>query len=264
MKAAIEKQVPFFGPMAGSPELRRPHDPLVFPVRAEHREEFRALVRYGAGTGLQRIGLFHADTPTGRLHLESVHLAAKESNVEVVLAAPFKSDISDAQLDAVTKEIADRRVDLTLNHGSASIYERLIRKANAAGLHTSFYAVNSGSTQLASALGPLAHGMVFSQVMPSPWSRKTAIGREYQVAFGSAFPARELSYGSLEGYLTAKALVSALTLAGAQPTRAGLVKALEGAVFDLGGVKLVYHPGDHVGSTFVDLAMVTREGKFLQ
>ena len=33
---------------------------------------------------------------------------------------------------------------------------------------------------------------------------------------------------------------------------------------DLGGMKLHYRPGDHAGSAFVDLALVTREGKFLQ
>jgi ABC-type branched-subunit amino acid transport system substrate-binding protein len=30
MKAAVDLKVPFFGPMAGSPTLRRPHQPLVF------------------------------------------------------------------------------------------------------------------------------------------------------------------------------------------------------------------------------------------
>jgi branched-chain amino acid transport system substrate-binding protein len=50
MKVAIEKSVPFFGPMAGSPGFRRPHQPLVFPVRAEHLEEFRALLAYARRT----------------------------------------------------------------------------------------------------------------------------------------------------------------------------------------------------------------------
>ena len=44
MKVAVERQVPFFGPMAGSPGLRRPYQSMVFPVRAEHLEEFRALL----------------------------------------------------------------------------------------------------------------------------------------------------------------------------------------------------------------------------
>jgi ABC-type branched-subunit amino acid transport system substrate-binding protein len=101
-------------------------------------------------------------------------------------------------------------------------------------------------------------------VTSGPASGKTALAREYQDAFRRANPAREFSYGSLEGYATAKALVAALTLAGADLSRAGLVKALQKADIELGGMVARYRPGDHAGSSFVDLALVTREGKFLQ
>jgi branched-chain amino acid transport system substrate-binding protein len=65
MKAAIDLKVPFFGPIAGSPTLRRPFQPLVFPVRAEHREEFRALLAYGKSIGATRVGFMRADSETG-------------------------------------------------------------------------------------------------------------------------------------------------------------------------------------------------------
>jgi len=264
MKAAVELKVPFFGPMAGSPGLRRPHQPLVFPVRAEHREEFRALIRYGASTGLGRVGFLHADSDVGREHLQNVTLAAKEFGVEFGAGVPFKSDVSDEQLAAALRAFEAARVDMVLNHGSAPIYARLVRLARQAGSRITFMAVNSGSTQMAAALGELAQGMVFAQVMPSPWARRTAITREYQEAFARAHPGRAFSYGSLEGYMTAKALVAALKLAGPQPTRESFVRGLLGASIDLGGLKASYAPGNHAGSTFVDLAMVTREGRFLQ
>jgi ABC-type branched-subunit amino acid transport system substrate-binding protein len=73
----------------------------------------------------------------------------------------------------------------------------------------------------------------------------------------------EFSYGGLEGYLTAKALVMGLRAAGRDPTRASLVRALEAASFDLGGVKVSYGPGEHQGSRFVDLSMVGRDGSFI-
>lgn len=263
-QVAAATQVPLFGPMAGSPALRRPHQPLVFPVRAEHRDEFRALIRYGTSIGLRRVGFFHADSDVGRLHLANVRLAAQENGAEFGAGLPFKSDIGDLQLDDMVAELAGQKVDMVLNHGSAGLYERLIRKARTAGSRATFLAVNSGSTQLAKALGPLALGMVFAQVVPSPWARKTAIAREYQDAFTRAHPGRDFSYGSLEGYLTAKALAMALRLAGPQPSRAGFLKALDGATLDLGGVRARYRNGDHAGSDFVDLAMVAREGRFLQ
>jgi branched-chain amino acid transport system substrate-binding protein len=264
MKATEELKVPFFGPMAGSPTLRRPFQPMVFPVRAEHRDEFRALLRYGASIGSKRVAFLHSDSDVGRLHLANVKLAASEAGVEFAAALPVRSDTGDAQIDAWVAELRASRADMVLNHGSTGIYEKLIRKARAAGVRAAFLAVNSGSTQLAEALGPLAQGMVFSQVLPNPNERKTAITREYQLAFAAANLGHGFSYGSLEGYLTAKALVAALRLAGPQPTRAGFVRGLEGADIDLGGYKLHYRPQDHAGSSFVDLAMVTREGRFLQ
>ena len=264
MNAAIDLKVPFFGPMAGSPTLRRPHQPMVFPVRAEHRDEFRALIRYGVSTGLKRVGFLHADSDVGRQHLENVKLACVETGAALGLGVPFKSDISDEQLAAVVRRLEEARIEMVLNHGSPSVYARLIRQARAAGSRITFLAVNSGSTQMAASLGDLAQGMVFAQVLPNPWARKTAIAREYQEAFARANPGHDFSYGSLEGYMTAKALVAALKLAGPQPTREGFVKALQGANIDLGGIKLSYRPGDHAGASFVDLAMVTRDGKFLQ
>ena len=264
MKVAAERKVPFFGPMAGSPELRRPFQNMVFPVRAEHRDEFRALIKHGASTGLKRIAFFHADSDTGRLHLQNVRLAAADFKATVELPIPFKSDITDQQLDAVVKQIGDNKIDLIFNHGSPAVYGKLLRKIRKADLRVQFLAVNSGSTQLAADLGELASGMVFSQVVPNPWARKTLIARDYQAAFQQAYPGRDYSYGSFEGYITARALVAGLKSAGLKLSRESFVKALVGQKIDLGNFEISYAPGEHAGSTFVDLSMVKRDGKFLQ
>ncbi|MGV3493705.1 MAG: ABC transporter substrate-binding protein [Ramlibacter sp.] len=263
MKAAVDLNVPFFGPMAGSPTLRRPHQPLVFPVRAEHREEFRALLQYARSTGITRAAFVRSDSETGLQHLENVRIIAKELGMELVADLPFKSDIGDAQIDAMAQRIGATGAQVVINHGSAGMYEKLIRAARKRGVKASFSAVNSGSAQLVFHLGELAHGMVFAQVVPNPMERKTEIAREYREVFAKYFPKRPFSYGSLEGYLTAKALVAALRLAGPEPTRAGFVQALHKAGgLDLGGLRAKYAPGDHAGLNFVDLAIVTREGRF--
>lgn len=263
MKVAAELKVPFFGPMAGSPTLRRPHQPLVFPVRAEHLDEFRALMDWGRKTGLKRVGFFRSDSETGQQHLENVRRLCRELEMELAADLPFKSEATDPQLDALLERVTQSNAQLVFNHGSAGVYERLIRRARARGLRTTFSGVNSGSTQLARHLGDLAHGMVFSQVVPSPWERKTAITREYQDEFARQWPGREFSYGSLEGYVTAKALVAALQLAGPNPTREGFVRALHAAgSLDLNGLRAVYTPELHAGLNLVDLAIVARDGRF--
>jgi len=263
VKVAHDTGVPFFGPMAGSPGLRRPHEPMVFPVRAEHREEFHALMAWGKSVGLTTVGFFHSDSDTGREHLQNVNLLAKELGMQVVMPLPFKSDLSDAQLDAMVQALEKAKPDIMFNHGSVGLYGKLITKAKLASLKTHFMAVNSGSSQLAKSLGPLASGMLFSQVVPSPWERKRELTREYQDAARRADASAEFTYGGMEGFMTAKALVLALRAAGRDLGRAGFVRALESGQFDLGGIQSRYRSGNHEGSRFVDLSMVARDGRFL-
>jgi ABC-type branched-subunit amino acid transport system substrate-binding protein len=264
MKVANELKVPFFGPMAGPPGLRSPHQPLVFPVRAEHQDEFRALMDWGKSTGLKTVGFLRADSAAGQAHLANVQRIAKELGLQVVQDLPFKGDISDAQIAEWVKSIGTIKPDMFINHGSASLYQRLVAQAKTIGLKTTFMAVNSGSTQIAKGLGPLAQGMVFAQVVPNPMARKVAIAREYQDAARKADPKAEFSYGKLEGYMTAKALVMSLQATGRDLTREKWLRTMANASFDLGGVTARYANGNHEGSRYVDLSMVDRSGRFLQ
>jgi branched-chain amino acid transport system substrate-binding protein len=263
MKVANELKVPFFGPLAGPPILRQPYQPLVFPVRAEHKDEFRALMSWGRNTGLKSVGFLHADTDVGRTHLQNVRNIAKELGVEVTVTLPFKGEPSDAQIADMVKAIAAAQPAMFINHGSAGLYQKLVARAKEAGARTAFMGVNSGSYQIAKGLGPLAQGMVFAQVVPSPWERKREITREYQDAARAASAKAEFSYGALEGYMTAKALVMVLRESGRQLTRASFLTSLENSNLDLGGLNFRSSKGDHQGSRFVDLSMVSRDGKFI-
>ena len=262
MKVANELNVPFFGPLAGSPTLRRPHQSLVFPVRAEHREEFRALMTQAKSLGTTKVAFLRSDSETGLQHLANVKLLCDELGMKLILDMPFKSDVKEAQLDAFAQQMDKLGAQMVFNHGGIGVYETFIRKARARSIHTAIYAVNSGSAQLAKKLGPLSQGIVFSQVVPSPWEKKTAITREYQDEFTKAKPGQEFSYGSLEGYITAKALVLALRQAGPDLTRTGFVSALNNTTLDLNGMKISYKPDNHQGLAFVDLSIVTHDSKF--
>jgi branched-chain amino acid transport system substrate-binding protein len=262
MKAAIDLKVPFFGPMAGSPTLRTPHQPLVFPVRAEHKEEFRALMAQARSLGMKRVAFVRSDSETGQQHLANVQRLAKEVGIEAVTDLPFKSDIGDAGLAAMAQQIAASGVQMVFNHGGTGMYEKLIRQSRQIGVKAEFFGVNSGSTQMARHLGKLAHGMIFAQVMPSPWERKTALTRAYQDAFSKEKPGQAFSYGSLEGYLTARALVVALQRAGANPSRESFVTGLRNAELGVESTKIVYRPNEHIGMSLVDLSIVTSEGRF--
>jgi hypothetical protein len=100
MAVANDLKLPFFGPLAGSPGLRRPTQPLVFVVRAEHRDEFQALMQHGLRVGLKRVALFHADSAGGREHLANVQKLTADIGMAFGGGVPFKSGITDAELHA--------------------------------------------------------------------------------------------------------------------------------------------------------------------
>ena len=222
------------------------------------------MLKQAKSLGISKVAFLRSDSEVGQQHLANVKLICEDLGMQFVLDMPFKSDVSDAQLTALTQQIEQSGAQMVINHGSVGIYEKFIRKLHdKGGVHPAIYAVNSGSAQMAKHLGPLAQGIIFSQVVPSPWEKKTAVTREYQEAFKRIKPSQDFSYGSLEGYITAKALVLAMRQAGPNLSRESFIRGLSNASFDINDIKVVYKPNDHVGSSFVDLSIVNREGRFM-
>jgi ABC-type branched-subunit amino acid transport system substrate-binding protein len=68
----------------------------------------------------------------------------------------------------------------------------------------------------------------------------------------------------MEAYASAKVMVEGLRRAGRNLGREEFVAALETiGTFDLGGVQVRYSPSSHVGSTFVDLVIYNKSGRFV-
>jgi ABC-type branched-subunit amino acid transport system substrate-binding protein len=66
----------------------------------------------------------------------------------------------------------------------------------------------------------------------------------------------------MEGYVAAKVLTEGLRRAGRNPTREALVNALESIQnASFGGFNVNFGPKQHVASRFVDLSMLTEEGR---
>jgi branched-chain amino acid transport system substrate-binding protein len=70
------------------------------------------------------------------------------------------------------------------------------------------------------------------------------------------------NYSSMEGYLAAKVFAEGLRRTGRNPSRDALVSALESIQnASFGGFNVNFGPRQHVASHFVDLSMLTGDGK---
>jgi ABC-type branched-subunit amino acid transport system substrate-binding protein len=73
------------------------------------------------------------------------------------------------------------------------------------------------------------------------------------------------SYSSMEGFIAAKVLVEGLRRAGPKPTREKLIAGLESLEkFDMGGVDVSYGPQLRAGTSFIDLTIISKSGKFVR
>ena len=104
---------------------------------------------------------------------------------------------------------------------------------------------------------------MISQVVPFPYTPSSAIAREYQQHMTGSGQ-RDFDFSSMEGYLTARVFVEGLRRAGKTPTREALITALESIKnLNLGGFTVSYSNTDHQGSSYTDLTIIGRDGKFV-
>ena len=101
--------------------------------------------------------------------------------------------------------------------------------------------------------------------MPYPYTASLPMVREYQALLKKYAPKELVNYTSFEEFVGAKVLVEALKRAGPNPTRAKVLKAMEGmGSFDTGGIPLGFSPGNRLGSRSVEVTVIGSTGKRLK
>ncbi|KRC18398.1 hypothetical protein ASE31_27775 [Acidovorax sp. Root217] len=258
---AEDRGVPFIAPFTGSDGLRQAGSRYVFNIKAGYAAELDATVKQLASVGIARIAAVYLNNPFGTGGLASVEKSVKNHKVELVAQAPLEVDGSKmADAVAVVAKAAPQAI-IVISAGKPSV--DFVDAYLAAGHRTTFYMLSViSNAQLVKALGERARGIVVSQVVPSPWNQSMPISREFQT-LAKAKGITEYTFSQMEGFISARFLVEALQRAGAKPTRAGLVQAMESMKsVNLGGYPVELSATQHSSGKFVDLLMMGRDGRF--
>lgn len=258
---AEERGVPFIAPFTGSDGLRQPGSRYVFNIKAGYAAELDATVKQLASVGISRIAAVYLNNPFGTGGLASVEKSVQAHKVSLVAKAPLEVDGSK-MADAVATVAKDSpQAIIVISAGKPSV--DFVAAYLTAGHRSTFYMLSViSNAQLVQALGERARGVVVSQVVPSPWNQSMPISREFQT-LAKAKGITEYTFSQMEGFISARFLVEALQRAGAKPTRATLVQAMESMKnVSLGGYPVELAPGQHSSGKFVDLLMMGRDGKF--
>jgi branched-chain amino acid transport system substrate-binding protein len=256
-----DAKIPLFGPFTGAEALRDPFSKWVFHLRASYYDETGLIVKQLTELGLKKIAVFYQNDAYGKAGLEGVRRALKPLGLEpVALGTVERNTVNVAQ---AVSDIVAKSPDAVVQISAYKSCAAFIRESRKAGYGGTFYNVSFVGTQaLADELGKEGRGVMISQVMPFPFSTTTPIAREYADAVAKAGGNLKPNYSSMEGYLAAKVLAEGLRRAGRNPSRDALVTALESINNgDFGGFRVKFGNKDHVASKFVDLSMLTEDGR---
>jgi ABC-type branched-subunit amino acid transport system substrate-binding protein len=141
--------------------------------------------------------------------------------------------------------------------------EHFIRGYREGGARSQIYCLSvSNVERLYKSLQDLSQGLIVTQVMPPVQTSPMPVVRDYRQAVAAA-KGTATSLG-LEGYISGRLIVEALRTAGPNLTRARFIAALENtAVTQIGGFPVRYRSEPREGSSFVEMAIIGRQGKLV-
>jgi ABC-type branched-subunit amino acid transport system substrate-binding protein len=259
---ATQARVPWIAPFSGAEALRAPFNRYAFHVRASYYDETAEIVRQLTSVGIKRIGVFYQNDAYGKAGLDGVTRALKPLGLEPESLGTVERNTVD--VDGAIKAIMPKRPDAIVQIGAYKSCAAFIRAARKAGFTGTFYNVSFvGTAALAKELGADARGVVVSQVMPFPYAPLTPVAGEYlaagRAALGDKF---DPNYSSMEGYVAAKTVSEGLRRGGRLASAEDLINGLESLrELNVGGFYVDFSPQKHMGSKFVDLTILTAEGR---
>jgi ABC-type branched-subunit amino acid transport system substrate-binding protein len=257
---ATEAKVPFFAPFTGAQALRDPFNRYAVHVRASYFDETAAIVRQTTSVGIKKIAVFYQNDAYGKTGLEGVSRALKGLNLEPVATGTVERNSTDVA--QALKDIMAVKPEAIVQIGAYKACATFIRLARRQGFGGTFYNVSFVGTQaLVDELGAEARGVAVSQVMPFPYSPATAVSGEYLAALKGKSGVAP-NYSGIEGFVAAKVFAEAARRAGRALTREAFLTAIDGMQnVNMGGFPVDFGPSKRTGSRFVELTMLTEDGR---
>jgi ABC-type branched-subunit amino acid transport system substrate-binding protein len=243
--------------------LREPMLRSVFHLRASYQDEIALIVRKLTNLGLKKIAVFHENDSYGKAGLDGSLQALRDLGLEPVAIATVERNTVDVAQAVNT--IVPLRPDAVIQISAYKSCAAFILEARKAGYGGTFYNISLVGTQaLSDELGSLGAGVVVSQVVPSPYNPANPLTRDFWADIKQTNNTVPINYSSMEGYVAARLFTEGMEhrQRGVALTREVLIRGLEGlGRYSMNGFDLHLSANKHVASNFVELSMLTGNGR---
>jgi branched-chain amino acid transport system substrate-binding protein len=249
----------FFAPLSGADPVRKA-PPVVFTMRASYGEEMEKILAFWTGLGMKKVVVVHYDDEVGKQNFAVVaaYLAKHGGTPPAALSLKRNQAVEEAHIDQLREHKPDVIINTTLSAAAAEISKRMAKRS-------SFVPTSSlsfvGAQQYIDAAGAAGTGVSIAQVVPNP-SANLPVVRECAKALVDAGITQPMNSTHLEACISAKVLTEAMRRAKKPADAAALLASMQSlGSYDAGGFTVNYSANRRHGSSYVELGMVSREGK---
>lgn len=258
MPLANSAGVLFFAPFSGAQQVRQA-PAVVYTLRASYADELEKMLTMWTGMGARQIAVVHYDDEVGQQNYTAVNDYLKRQG-KTAFSFPLKRNAS-VEASQITQLLASKP-DVIINTVLSGPAAEISRQIAARGNHVPMSSLSFvGAQQYIQAAGEAAAGVSISQVTPSPSSRLPVV-TECTKAMQDAGFTQVMNSTQLEACIGAKVLAEAMRRSKKPGDAHALLSAMQTlGRYDTGGFVVTYGPGQNHGSKYVELGMVTRDGK---
>ena len=260
----IESGIPFFAPFSGALSARPKNVRNVFNIRASYADEAEQLVQHLATIGIKRIAIAYQNNAFGKEVFDATQLSMAKHKLDATAIVTVESNSSD--VNAAVAKITSSNPEAVLVGLAGKPTIDFVKAIRLQRKGLPLYALSiMGAAATLKAMGDDATGIAVSQVVPMPGNTVVPMVREFQQAWKAAGVTLEPSHLALEGYVNARVFAEALRRAGRNATRSSFIDSTWSLKrYDLGGFEVSFSDSAKNASRFVELTMVSRDGRFIR
>jgi len=258
MPQAEKAGVLFFAPFSGATPVRT-GPPVVFTLRASYADELEKMLAFWTGVGARQVVVVHYDDEVGKQNFAVVaDYLKKQGKTPQAFSITRNQKLEATDVEKLKALKPDVIINTVLSTPAAVISRNLVASNTMIPMSSLSFV---GADQYIKAAGEAGAGVSITQVVPNPTSRQPVVA-ECAKAMQEAGMTQPMNSAHLESCIGAKVLTEALR----RTKKPGDARAVLAAFqslgrYDAGGFVVSYGSNQNHGSKFVELSMVSRDGK---
>ena len=257
--------LPLVGTIPSPDSVRIPLNRNIFHFRAGDRAQLERIVEQLTTVGLTKIGVLVSKNAANAERVAIVEQALQRRNLTLAANGLFTLGATTDFAPAINA-LTGKDVQAVLLIGPPGPIADLVKEVRRRGISAQLLSISYADAAhiVKVAGGDQARGFIIAQVLPNLNNKTKGLVKGFHEDFGKYANSKEKpTHFNLEGYISAKLIVEAIRRS-KEATPDGVRRGLELLRnYDMGGYTVDFSPTQHTGSRFVDLAVISHDGRLM-